>query len=436
MTARAVGRRDVVDRIRRLAGRVVRTARRVHHPAEALSEWRATRPPLVHIDGPLGPPATGQPYVLVAGWIAADQPDHVADVCVVDGAGMPIDMVTVRRPDAEASHPERHVVGFQRLFPMDEVAATGGLRLRATAGALRVDHELLAPGSPGAADAVAAAVALRSAKARKAARIRPLLRCPRCSGRELLDGRDGLTCARCASTYPVIDGRPLDFLPADVRDRFRISSTERISAWGYDERASAILERHHGGIVLDCGCGLRPEYLDQVVNYEVVDYPTTDVLGVGQSLPFVDGAFDAVFSFAVLEHVTDPFRCAAELVRVLKPGGTLFAVVPFLQPFHGYPDHYFNMTESGLRQLFDGELEIESCEVPAPGAPIFALSWMLNSYAQGLPPDVAARFERMTVRELLAEPATLAGDDIVRRLAPEAIRELAATNALVARKPC
>ncbi len=389
----------------------------------------------MHVDGPVAPPTVGNPFVLVAGWIAADRPDEVRDVRLVDARGAALGLTTLRRPDAEASHPDRSVVGFQRLLRLDEVASAGSLRLLATVGAHVVDRELVGEGSPGAADARAAAAALSEAKERKATRLRSLLRCPRCSGRELVDGGRVLTCERCATVYPAAPGRPLDFLPADLRDRFRISTTERISAWGYDARATEILERHRGGLVLDCGCGLRPEYLDQVVNYEIVDYPTTDVLGVGQTLPFVDGAFDAVFSFAVLEHVTDPFRCAAELVRVLKPGGTLFAVVPFLQPFHGYPDHYFNMTASGLRHLFDGALEIESVDVPAPGAPVFALSWMLNSYARGLPPDVASRFARMTVRDLMADPATFADDDIVRLLAADAVSELAATNALIARKP-
>ena len=91
--------------------------------------------------------------------------------------------------------------------------------------------------------------------------------------------------------------------------------------------------------------------LDNVVNYEIVDYDTTDVIGLGDTLPFNDCVFDAVISIAVLEHVRYPFACAAEIVRVLKRGGELECSVPFLQPLHGYPHHYYNMTSQGLRHF-------------------------------------------------------------------------------------
>ncbi|MCU7374984.1 methyltransferase domain-containing protein [Paucibacter sp. O1-1] len=115
-----------------------------------------------------------------------------------------------------------------------------------------------------------------------------------------------------------------------------------------------------------------------------MDYDTTDVRGVGECLPFVDGAFDAVISIAVLEHVRDPFRCAAELVRVLKPGGELICCVPFLQPYHGYPHHYYNMTHQGLRALFERDLTVDSVEVIDSTGPVWALTWILQSWAQGL----------------------------------------------------
>ena len=41
------------------------------------------------------------------------------------------------------------------------------------------------------------------------------------------------------------------------------------------------------------------------------------------ALPFADGSFDVVLSFAMLHHVADWERAVAEAVRVLRPGGRL-----------------------------------------------------------------------------------------------------------------
>lgn len=53
------------------------------------------------------------------------------------------------------------------------------------------------------------------------------------------------------------------------------------------------------------------------------------VSGDALSLPFADGSFDLVLSGGLLEHFRDPEPVLAEMVRVLKPGGTFYAdVVP------------------------------------------------------------------------------------------------------------
>ncbi len=72
------------------------------------------------------------------------------------------------------------------------------------------------------------------------------------------------------------------------------------------------------------------------------------------ALPFPTATFDRVICSEVLEHVTDPFAAAGELVRVVKPGG-LFAVsvpTPFTEwAFRFGSDDYFN-TPGGHVRIF------------------------------------------------------------------------------------
>jgi len=50
--------------------------------------------------------------------------------------------------------------------------------------------------------------------------------------------------------------------------------------------------------------------------------------GDALSLPFADGEFDRVVAAEVLEHIPEDGAAIAELVRVLRPGGTLAVTVP------------------------------------------------------------------------------------------------------------
>lgn len=224
------------------------------------------------------------------------------------------------------------------------------------------------------------------------------------------------------------------YLTDELRKRYDLADTELASENGYDDETTQLLELVETGLVLDVGAGNRPAYYSNIVNYEVVDYPTTDVLGVGEELPFRDNSFEGVISIAVLEHVKNPFLCASEIARVLKPGGWLKCCVPFLQPFHGYPHHYFNMTHEGLRTLFEPYIAIERQEVTPPTHPVWAIAWQLRDWANALPPKARKEFLRERVSDLIAHPAGLLQKSWARELPMKKQFELAAATILIGRK--
>ncbi len=56
------------------------------------------------------------------------------------------------------------------------------------------------------------------------------------------------------------------------------------------------------------------------------------VNGDGTRLPFPDDTFDRIICSEVMEHIPDDSAAAAELARVLKPGGTIAVTVPTWLP--------------------------------------------------------------------------------------------------------
>jgi SAM-dependent methyltransferase len=69
---------------------------------------------------------------------------------------------------------------------------------------------------------------------------------------------------------------------------------------------------------------------------DVLAVPWNDVVADGGRLPFVDGSFDAVLCLDLIHHLARPRDFFTEAARVLRPGGRLAAIEPWVSPF-SYP---------------------------------------------------------------------------------------------------
>jgi SAM-dependent methyltransferase len=77
------------------------------------------------------------------------------------------------------------------------------------------------------------------------------------------------------------------------------------------------------------------------------------VVADGLRLPFPDATFDVSHSSNVLEHVTGPQRFLDEMLRVIRPAGTMFlAFTNWFSPFGGHetsPWHYLGGEHAAVR---------------------------------------------------------------------------------------
>lgn len=89
------------------------------------------------------------------------------------------------------------------------------------------------------------------------------------------------------------------------------------------------------GWILDVGCGegqrrshffgKRYVGIDPLLLLPVYEFPF--VRGVAEALPFASQTFDVVISIEALDHFASAKSAAAEMVRVLNPGGALLVFV-------------------------------------------------------------------------------------------------------------
>jgi len=91
------------------------------------------------------------------------------------------------------------------------------------------------------------------------------------------------------------------------------------------------------------GSAHNPFHIEGCMNVDFTDSPTVftgeqmrmcgdsrqvDVAAPGDDLPFPDASLDYVLSSHVLEHFHDPVRALEEWLRVVRPGGYVFMVIP------------------------------------------------------------------------------------------------------------
>ncbi len=237
------------------------------------------------------------------------------------------------------------------------------------------------------------------------AELLPLLACPRCHS-PLVEagGRFQCTSSTCAlaapaslqssASWPVLvdfehsildPARPAGDGSPGSRSRFSIDRLPpRLQSWWKPRNLVAARNIEDmlnlfpsvaplvlvvgGGTI---GNGVEELYADsraRVVAFDIYGSPRVQFIADAHSIPLVTGSVDAVVVQAVLEHVLEPNQVVAEIHRVLRPDGVVYAETPFLQQVHAGAYDFTRYTSSGHRYLFRSFEEISAGPVAGPGA--------------------------------------------------------------------
>jgi SAM-dependent methyltransferase len=203
------------------------------------------------------------------------------------------------------------------------------------------------------------------------------------------------------------------------------------------------LVQSYPGPVLNISAGGSHTWLPNLIELETAIFRNTDVVGDGHALPFAEGIFDAVLALNAFEHYRDPHKAAAEILRVLKPGGTVFIHTAFLQPLHEPPWHFFNCTKFGLLEWFAPFASVE-VTVSENFNPVYSLSWQASDLLSLIHSERGAQTAKqigaLTLEKLASfwRDAKVRGDlcwEDFRLLSQHSQERLAAGFQLVARKP-
>lgn len=247
--------------------------------------------------------------------------------------------------------------------------------------------------------------------------IRNLLVCPRCRS-PLAARTDGLHCrgpscpCRAPSAFPMAGRWPVlvDFehsvasrqdvlaaagrrhlpglihrLPAPLRRIWK--PPNRVAARNVDLLLSGLGGSTPRLLVVGgatVGNGVEAVYREagvEVIAFDITPSPVTQFVADAHSIPLPAASVDAVLVQAVLEHVVDPARVVAEIHRVLRDDGLVYAETPFLQQVHAGAHDFTRFTASGHRHLFGRFEELAAGAVAGPGT---QLLWSIDHLVRGL----------------------------------------------------
>jgi SAM-dependent methyltransferase len=205
-----------------------------------------------------------------------------------------------------------------------------------------------------------------------------ILACPICRG-EVQSSRESLVCVPCDRRYAIVRGVPImlpDATPPDGDNEAELGMRAGYDPWLHRMVLQSLSDAQ---VVVEIGCGNMALDDPCIIRTDVRWTPFVDLVADVHALPFKPGTVDFVFGLAVLEHLRNPFAAAASIHQALKPGGYVYGEANFVFAYHGYPQHFFNISVHGLEEVFSRFRRLRVGVAPYQ-TPSFAIESVIATY--------------------------------------------------------
>ena len=195
--------------------------------------------------------------------------------------------------------------------------------------------------------------------------------------------------------------------------------------WEYDVALNSLKNYSR---VLDVGCGygafikrLKQNNCTEAIGIEQnknaleftnkIKLPVFD-LTLDQVLENHQEYFDAVSTFQVLEHVTDPLQFLTDLIALVKPGGKLIISVPNPESFTQYanknlldqPPHHMHRWNRKTFLRLRGILPIKLVQIRFEPLATYHVNWFLSIQRSRIPKNKSIRKIALFILDRILAP--------------------------------
>ncbi len=266
----------------------------------------------------------------------------------------------------------------------------------------------------------------------KIEKILPILQCPRT--KTALRAFDQELVSEAGERYPFVNGKPI--LVRNIEPLHTTPPARNIiSKNTVDFTLNGAFRPDV--LVLHLGCGDVPAPDPRVISLDVIPTASADIVAEAEALPFAENSVDFIYSGAVFEHLHAPLDAIAEVRRVLKEGGELYIDTAFMQTYHGFPSHYFNMTPQAIETFLVDDFHLLGSVLPRNGSVVSSLPNLLGRLLSALPAARAERIRDMKVGEFITALTAQRNmpNELIDGLSHYSQRAMAACYVVKGRKP-